>query len=325
MELNHNYVIFNWSDYRNGAGFGDGYYSICLEDLKNEPQIYINNAPFQHFPNYLHLQLLYRALCRIKMPFTKYFYHIACKIKTDKPLCFIFIRYPEVNYVKWLRAKYPNAIFVKFIRDLISTQQKIYDTFNKANVIDYWITYDKNESDKYGLYYYPEIGSKIELPETKIEQDVFFAGRAKNRLPKLIEVYDYLTKAGLKCKFYIVGVKSEEQIQRDGITYSMSQMTYKDMLISNLKSKCILEINQIGAIGLTSRYLEAVMYNKLLITDNQEVKMQPLYNRKYIKCFEDISTVDFNFINEYDMVDYKYNGEFSPCGLIKFIDGLIIK
>lgn len=99
------------------------------------------------------------------------------------------------------------------------------------------------------------------------------------------------TSYGLKCEFYITHVKPEDQIKRDGIIYSNSFMPYKEMLYKSVNCRFMFDINQAGAVGYTSRFLEAVIYNKLLITDNVAVKHTKFYSSGNILFYENINDI----------------------------------
>ena len=82
----------------------------------------------------------------------------------------------------------------------------------------------------------------------------------------------------------------------------------------------MLDINQSGAVGYTSRFLEAVIYNKKIILDNPAVKNSRYYDPKYIQLVDSIGDIDPNFVISGDVVDYGYQGDFSPVRLISLID-----
>jgi len=98
-------------------------------------------------------------------------------------------------------------------------------------------------------------------------------------------------------------------------------MPYNEMLYYTVNSKCILEVNQGGAVGYTSRFLEAVMYNKKLLTNNCSIQKSAFFSPEYIQCFSKVEEINLAFISE-DLlqVDYGYQGEFSPLHLIEKIE-----
>ena len=246
----------------------------------------------------------------------------------DKPICFIFATtdYP-IEYIQYLRNKYPNSKFVKLHRDLIKIAH-LHSDYNEKNLNEYFdvrMSYDENEAEKFGLYHFNEIESKIDVPISSDYplSDVFFAGKAKDRLSKIFAAYYILADAGLKCDFYLTGVPDSERKSLPGITYADHFMPYNEMLFRSINSRCMLDINQEGAVGYTSRILEAIIYNKKIIVDNEVVKDMPYFKTGYIQ-YSDMRTIDPSFVTDNEeAVDYHYNGEFSPIHLIEQIESIL--
>ena len=97
------------------------------------------------------------------------------------------------------------------------------------------------------------------------------------------------------------------------------------MLEYSIRSKCLLDINQEGATGFTSRFLEAIIYNKLLLTNTKGTEAHPLYDSRYIKEFENIEEVQPSFFNGKETVHYRYNNEFSPLHFIERVKEIVTK
>ena len=210
-------------------------------------------------------------------------------------------------------------------RDLILIQKNNYISYTKAGVLDLWMSYDEGDCEKYGFEHFDEFESKIDIPIEKDYpiSDVFYAGLAKDRVKRLVAIYDELSQAGIKCLFIIVDSKKEERVEREGIKYLDKQLTYPEMLWYSVNSKCILELNRTGATGYTSRFLEAVLFNKKLITDNKCIKETKFFNPSYINIFESERDIDINMIKDDGKVDYHYNNEFSPIRRLEQIDKLL--
>ena len=102
-------------------------------------------------------------------------------------------------------------------------------------------------------------------------------------------------------------------------------MPYKKVLYNSINARCMFDINQGGADGFTTRFLEAVMYNKRFITDNPSVKESPFFSPDYIQVVKDVNDIDPSFVQCNNTVDYHYNGEFSPIHLIEQIDEELTK
>ena len=149
-------------------------------------------------------------------------------------------------------------------------------------MFDLVLSYDKNDSETYGLLYYPTPYSSINIKEDpNYFSDVYFLGKAKNRLHEILNVYDQLEAKGLRCRFFITGLSKDISLNKKGIKI-IESMTYKENLIYVRNSKCLLEIMQHGAVGITPRTWEAIMYNKHLITNNSFLKGTNYYNQSSV-------------------------------------------
>ena len=326
--LNYKYIVFNSNDNNALKKNPDGYYTICLNDLEDMKDVQIVSQPLEHMP--LWIRFIYsvyssRRISRIiKLP-KSIWYPLYFRVEKaiDKPYCFVFMNpYISNGYYAYLKKKYPNCKIVAVHRDLVRVWMELAPHFIQNPMYDLEYIFDEKEASKYGMEYFHEFESKIELGDTSSfpVSDVFFAGKAKDRLPRLLEAYRIFNDHGLKCLFYITDVPHEQREELPGIVYADKNMNYREMLSYSNNAKCLLEINQKEAVGLTSRFLESVMYNKILITDNVEIEKSKFYNPSYIQCINDISDIDPSIINNSDDVNYNYNDEFSPKHLICQID-----
>lgn len=332
--MKYNYVFFNAPDSKWGRD-PRGYYTICLEDLSALKNIQIVAKPLEHKSRLL--QMVRRIHCsgkinkvlRWKKEKIWYPYWMKLKFNPVEPLCFIFCcGYEELGYMNYLRRKYPGCRIVKLHRDLMEVflrggHEEFHPFYDeKKYPFDLLYSFDEDEAKKYKAKAFTEFESKIDIEISKEYplSDVFFAGRAKDRLPKLMTAYKKLTQAGLKVSYYLTGVPKTDRIEYPGIVYGDDMMPYSEMLYRSVNARCMLEINQEGAVGYTSRFLEAVMYNKKLITDNCSIKESKFYNQQFIQCINDVAEIEPEFVRSDDVVDYHYQNEFSPIHLIEQID-----
>lgn len=328
MELKYNYVVFNWLMTRT-SNIEDDYYAICLRDLENRDDIIVNHYPLQGY--FILIRYLYKLCINRKWRFfTRLWYPYVFRntFKDDKPICFVCIRYPHPHYFMYLRSNYPNCKIIIMSRDLIHTHMHEYNMYKKFKdkTYDYWMTYDEGESKKYGFKHFDEFESKIPIQISKDYPiaDVFFTGRAKDRLPRLVEIYDKLTQDGIKCLFLIMGAPQKTQIQRDGIKYINKPIPYSEMLRMTVNSICLLDLNQSECDGYTSRILEAIMYNKKLITDNATILKTKYYNPHYVLYIKSAMDIDSTFVKDKIEVNYHYDNEFSPINRIARIDEMLV-
>ena len=334
MNTKYHYIILNYPDIKGWRMDNpDGYYSICVEDLYTKENITVVNYPFDGQPRLL--KYLYRFFLSLKCRIGSscltrgvsrcFFPFYLPKLDNLSDYCFVFISDVwDIQFMRYLKRKYPDSKIVMALRDLVKTKW-FYKELVEAKLVDYWMSYDSGDCEKYGMTYFSEFESKIEVSANNNVpcSDVFFTGRAKQRLPKLIECYDYLTSLGLKCLFIILDAPEEQKEERDGILYTNKYMTYRRMLEYSIRSKCLLDINQEGATGYTSRFLEAVIYNKLLLTNTLGIDGHPLYDSRYIKEFRSIEEVPSSFFEGKENIKYNYNNEFSPLKFIEKINEIV--
>ena len=331
----YNYVYFDMGKVFCRGIDRDNYYYICTEDLRKLDNVQVSSGPLD-YSSFL-WRFLYKAYHHpvsnryVQLPLKKlwYPYYFKSNFKTERPFCFIVSRYTVPNYLRYLKKRYPDCKIVLLHRDLIHLWYERNPAFTPEiveEIFDLRMTYDEKEAELYGIPHFDEFESKPEVsidPEYPLS-DVFFAGYAKDRLPTLLRAYEKFAEKGLRCDYYIVGVPESERVERPGIVYADRQMSYREMLYRTVNSKCVLEICQSGAVGYTSRFLEAVMYNKKLITNNPAVGKTKFYDPRYIQCIDQVEDMDVGFVDrDVGEIDYHYKGEFSPVHLIERIEQLL--
>ena len=215
------------------------------------------------------------------------------KISSDKDLCFIFnefiFGFLENGILEYIAKEYPTAKTICLFDDRIDKLKPLYGeniVERSRDLFDYTLTYNQRDAREYNLIYsipslidYSFVKDNPEIPK----MDVFYIGRAKERLDSLIDVFDVCTSKGLFCKFFIVDVPESQIIKREGIIYN-KRLSYEKLLEYCKRSKCILNITQEGAEGVTLRDYEAVSMNKYLITNNPIIEKTIFYTpEKVIK------------------------------------------
>ena len=331
--MKYNYVLFNSQDGTTWKDFPDGYYNICVEELKREKGIEVVTAPLYYqcrMIRYLFAAHSSPALAqKVNLPFKRWWYPFYFKngFEEKKPIAFIILNHHiPLDYLTYLKSRWPDCKIVLLHRDLMAVCQRTSPGLLNNPNIDLEMTFDKGEAAKYGFPHFNEFESKIDIPVLDTpESDVYFAGKGKDRLPLLLDAYQRFTTLGLHCKYYLTGVHVEQQVQLPGIEYANRFMSYREMLYHTVNTRFVLEVNQGGADGYTSRFLEAVMYNKKLITNNSFIKNSPFYNPKSILIFNKAEEISSSFVENSDNVDFHYNGEFSPMRMIERVEEELIK
>lgn len=260
---------------------------------------------------------------KYKLPFRKLWNRRFYKTKFNKNDNLIFIlSYVDENLlkygsIKYLKKKYKNSKFVLFLSDLV-IHRRLNMEFNEVKkLFDAVISFDYNDCQKYELYNHPLVYSAPK-ENINIEEniDVYFCGKAKDRLDIIMLIFKYLKKQGLNCKFIISEVSDNKREDIEGLIYLDKFMSYEENLEYIKKSKCLLEIMQEGGNGYTLRTCEAVAYNKKIITNNKILKDSEFYDENMMLIFQNIEDIDINFIKvqKKDYIDKKL---FSPFKLLE--------
>ena len=180
-------------------------------------------------------------------------------------------------------------------------------------------SFDRKDCETYGFIYHPTNYSIVTIDESyEVTQDAFFVGVSKGRARTLESIYERLQAGGVKANFYISGIKAFER-KKQGIHYNQ-WLSYKQVLDNIKKSNCIVEVMDGLQEGVTLRTMEAICYNKKLLTNNQSIKDTRYYKSGNIQVFKNTEDIDVNFLKRKSEVDYHYCGEFSPVHLLEHIN-----
>ena len=196
------------------------------------------------------------------------------------------------NITKYIKKNNPNCKVIMYYWNILNDEYK--KILEDKNIDEFW-TFDKNDSQKYNLKYNPQFYSKdIILNSNEIKQDVTFLGRAKERKNELIKLEENLNILGITTNFYII------EREKDLIGYN-------EYLESISKSKCILDYNQEGQVGLTLRPMEALFLRKKLITNNVNIINYDFYKPQniFVLGLDDINKIKEFVDSPYEEVDEK--------------------
>ena len=321
--MKYNYVIL---------GSCDDYYKAAYSELDNYTNV-CSIMDYMDSNNDL-IKSLFRAHTSVKLnniydiPLKKIWYPYIFKNKfQDKnPICvLIFARNAlfSHDYIKYLRTNYEGCKIVVFWQDLVKTDCR-KNIVKLIDEVDLAFTFDQKDAERYNMMYYPLVYSPLEVVNGANEQvsDVYFVGKAKDRLKVILQTYEKLRNDGLKCNFYITGVSESERIYKDEIHYC-DGISYLDNLRNIQSTKCMLEVMQGGGAGYTLRYAEAMMYNRRIITNNSEIHKADFYDPRYIFQFSDPAQIDSSFVLNTDPVCFPSKNNLLPSKFLEHIDKLL--
>lgn len=187
---------------------------------------------------------------------------------------------------KYIKRKNPKCKTILYFWNIVEEQELYKQVFNDKNIDEFW-TFDKNDAKRYNMKYNPQFYTKkVKVDNKKNEYDILFLGRPKGRKKEIQKIEIKLQQKELKTNFKII------ESEKDYIPY-------KDYLNMVSKSKCILDYNQEGQIGLSLRPMEALFLEKKLITNNKDIKNYDFYNSNNIFIIGEDNIENINeFINK---------------------------
>ncbi len=297
------------------VGFDSDYYSSCFSTTNDEKEIiFLNNTLGNGFLSKVQKLCVSEITNKvITVPFKNIWMNdFSGWLKNyEQDVCFVFsknqswlLKYKNGKYFDILREKYPGCKIIMYLGNIMSSYYKFEVEFFKTRC-DYLISYDEEDARKYDLIYLPLPYGKvyIENDHNISEFDVFFCGKAKDRLEDILRIYEYLSNNGLNCLFFVSGVKGAKK-SSEHIIYNR-RLKYSRYLQYMKKSKIILEVIPKGSFGDTLRVKEALTYGKLLITDNKNICFRDFYNP------EQIFVYDKNYGIDLEKLKRNMNKEFS--------------
>ena len=319
QQLKYNYII---------AGGSADYYHVAYSDLDDLPNViyysgYIDGINSRIKRLLARINFNIRVNKFVETPLRKFVNPWLFPNTFDGDnLCFVFFecQYAIINsdYIQYLRQHYPKAKLVLYMQDIVASLP-YYDISKYKKIFDLILSYDKGDSERYGLLYYPTPYSKKHLKKIITEDiDVFFCGASKNRYDEIISAYRKCTSQGLKCKFFVTGVPADKQVGGKGLIYN-TPITYEENLAYIAKSKCILEIIQKNAKGYSLRLWEAITYDKHLLTNNTSIVECNCYHPESIHLISDNHPME-DWINNEVVIPTSYKNALSPMHFLSFIE-----
>lgn len=196
--------------------------------------------------------------------------------------------------------------YLNLIRDKTSKSKEIFWLWNKIEYSyiynlkkfskNIW-TFDKKESEETKINYFPQFYWRRKEEIVREKYDVYFVGQDKGREARVLEIKESLD--GLKFKIKIILKKYTKEIFKyifknteERKNYSLNNINYEEIVEDIKKSRAILELTKKKQAGLTLRALEALFYEKKLITDNENIKEYNFYNSDNIFILRQNEKID---------------------------------
>lgn len=179
----------------------------------------------------------------------------------------------------------------------------------KSKNIEIW-SFDLNDCREYKLKKNTQFLFKnnIDLaPLEKKKEKIYFIGADKGRISKIEKIVEDIKEVekDIELKISILKDKKRKYSLTKNIEFLDYPISYTEIINEIKSSTIILEVFQDKQSGLTLRTLEALMFNKKLITTNQEIVNYDFYKKENIYIIGESRGIDEFLSQEYKIIDNK--------------------
>lgn len=214
--------------------------------------------------------------------------------KDDVIVCNGYSVFPFLDYVETMPCK-KILILRDSVEALTNKRRKLGQLGQNQDyietvrsVFDIIFSFDPQDSKTYGLTYIPQFLpftwkqiQSISHSAHTIENRCFYVGGYQPERVSLInEITPLLNECHCDTDFYLMDKYNNHNYPSNCTNIKLS---YHENIKKLNQSRFVLEINKPDQTGLTLRAVEALVFNKQLITNNQAIKAQEFYHPS--RCF----------------------------------------
>ena len=189
----------------------------------------------------------------------------------------VFDSYTTHGYLNWLCREYPEKRIILWFWNMVSDPEWLEKVPPQVEV---W-TYSRADSANFGLKYntqfffdcFAEDARQYREREHTFERKAAFVGRDKGRTELLYSLADTLEKAGVAVNLHIM-----PKPKRKPILLYEKLITYRKIIEETKEADILLDYSTDPDAGMSLRPLEALFYEKKLITNCKEVLQADFYD-----------------------------------------------
>lgn len=248
----------------------------------------------------LFLRAIRRVHIELKLPYIKSWIGPWKNNLTKYDLIIIHASTITPPVVKYIRKKEPNIRIIVWYWNPVDKSVRL-DEF-KGLGVEIW-SFDEEDCNKYSLlhnnqYYF----NNVELPVSEESIDVFFVGGDKGRIEDLVQLQNYLNKKKINNYFHITKTgKGNPKYKND----YKERISYNEVLKYISSSKAIVDYVSEKQSGLTLRPLEALFFDKKLITNDKTIINRDFYSKNniFILGIDDMDSINKFLEEPYEIID----------------------
>lgn len=193
--------------------------------------------------------------------------------------------------IKYINKKCPNKRVIVWYWNEVTPRELDPNYIRKKYNCETW-TFDLSDAKKYNMnfndtYYFD--GTFL-CGDECIKNDLFYVGiDREGRIELLEEIQEKLNKISKKYSFFLTA----SPIKQPQKNYNYSEKMSYDEVIKNIKkTNAILDLTKSTQYGLTLRPMEAIFFQKKLITNNENIVKYSFYNCNNILIYNQNVTCD---------------------------------
>lgn len=225
--------------------------------------------------------------------FTKSFNDLACRLRYNAKLysaikrntgLFFLDSYAEIDLLKLVKDNNSTNSYIAVWNSLSDKTFMIYKKYLDLNHI---YSYSLADCKKYGIHHFNDFClTSLQASAEKIDYDFYFLGRGKGR-EKFLSQFANLVKDEYKCKFdvFVDKMSKFEEGNLTYVNYINRFISYDDYLSNVFRTRCLVDFTTTN--NITFRTIEAIMFKKKYISNNQELKKYDFYSPNNILILND--------------------------------------
>lgn len=210
--------------------------------------------------------------------------------------CFFDSAYELYNrgFLFWLKKKYPNSKIYTFVLNPLCGDLK--KSKYLTSTCDMVFSHDVYDCSRYGFTHFyglmPTREGIYRFPQSEIQYDICFIGRDKGRYQEIKKLYISLSKAGIRCLFYVL-TDTPIQDEYDAVLCQTQTLSFSQVLQMEASAEILLDYTFVkgGQQGPTLRVMDAVGLNRGIISNNKYLRKIPIWSDKRICLIDQLTDI----------------------------------
>ena len=211
----------------------------------------------------------------------------------------------DIKLLRNIAVKAPNAKKYVYSWNIVKNDELYKRLRNEVEKNRFEIfCYDHHNCKKYNMKFNTIMYDRfLRIPKSDISCDSIFLGYMKDRKENMLSLYNIMITLGIKPRFIVVCEPKDNRLPC--FEYSEQYIDYYDYLEMIAASRSLLDITQNGQDGYSMRVMEAIYFDKKLITTNSYIRNAEFYDPN------NILIIDLNNLDTHSIQSF-FDKEFHP-------------